>query len=156
MAVERISHYRLVRRVGIGGQAVVFLAEDERTGRSVALKVLAAPTAALLGGRRRRLEREAKVLDQLEHPGLCGVEEVALDHDLPYLAMRFVEGETLRRSVVDHAPPPAAGTDLVLELVESVAVAHRGRSLRREILDEPLVRLRIRATISAATHRSVA
>ncbi|MFG0319465.1 MAG: WD40 repeat domain-containing serine/threonine protein kinase, partial [Planctomycetota bacterium JB042] len=135
--VERISHFRPIRRVGVGGQAVVVLAEDERTGRRVALKVLAAPTAALLGERRRRLEREARVLARLDHPGLCGVEESDLEHDPPFLAMRFVEGETLRRAVVDRAPPSASEIDQVLGLIERVALAldasHQAGVVHRDV-----------------------
>jgi len=93
-----LGHYRLLQEIGRGGQAVVWLAEDARIKRKVALKVL----PALGPGSERVLERfrqEAEVTSKLEHPAICAVYEADLQGGVPFIAMRYVEGETLARRI---------------------------------------------------------
>ncbi len=92
---QQVGPYRLERELGRGGQGVVYLAEDTRIARRVALKLL--PPAALLlsADRRARLRREAEVISKLDHPGICGIYDAEVTGDLAYLAMHYVEGETL-------------------------------------------------------------
>ncbi len=92
---DRIGPYRLVHVLGRGGQGVVYRAEDSRLERTVALKVLSLPVASVSQGRRNRFRREAEILSRLDHPGVCTVLDADLDGELPYIAMRFVDGETL-------------------------------------------------------------
>ena len=94
----RLGHYRLLQEIGRGGQAVVWLSEDTRIKRRVALKVL----PALGPGSDRVLERfrqEAEVTSKLEHPAICAVYEADLQGGVPFIAMRYVEGETLARRI---------------------------------------------------------
>ncbi len=89
---SHVGPYRLLRLLSAGGQAEVFLAEDPRLGRRVALKVFD------LGGDDRaaaRLEREARALAKVEHPAICPVYEVGDDKGCRFLAMKYVDGETL-------------------------------------------------------------
>ncbi|MBK8178252.1 MAG: protein kinase [Planctomycetes bacterium] len=97
---ERVGPYKLVRELGRGGQGAVWLAEDTRIARKVALKLLPAEFAALSQERRRRLQREAEVIARLDHPSLCAVLEARIDGDRPYIAMRYVEGATLGEWIV--------------------------------------------------------
>ncbi|MCB9913606.1 MAG: protein kinase [Planctomycetes bacterium] len=94
-----VGPYRLERELGRGGQGVVWLAEDTRFQRRVALKLL--PPAALLlsADRRARLRREAEVVSKLEHVGICAVYDAEMTDDVAYIAMRYVEGETLAHVV---------------------------------------------------------
>ena len=92
---ERVGPYRLLRELGRGGQGAVWLAEDTRIARHVALKLLPAEFAALSTERRRRLQREAEVIARLDHPCLCAVLEASIDGERPYIAMRYVQGATL-------------------------------------------------------------
>ncbi|MFT7619524.1 MAG: serine/threonine protein kinase [Planctomycetota bacterium] len=91
---SRIGPYRLIEELGRGGQGVVWLAEDTRLGRSVALKVLAGqgPGAA---SHLARFKREAALASKLEHPGICGVHDTGIESGVAYIAMRYVDGETL-------------------------------------------------------------
>ncbi|MBL8858346.1 MAG: protein kinase [Planctomycetes bacterium] len=92
---DTIGPYRLIEILGRGGQGVVYRAEDTRLERTVALKVLSLPLASVSQGRRNRFRREAEIVARLDHPGVCTVLDADLDGDIPYIAMRFVEGETL-------------------------------------------------------------
>lgn len=87
--------YRTIRLLGQGGQGSVWLAEDTRLHRRVALKVLSAPAAPVLRSRVERLRREAMALAKLAHPGICAIYEAQLDGAQPFLAMQYVAGETL-------------------------------------------------------------
>jgi tetratricopeptide (TPR) repeat protein len=89
----RIGHYLVERELGRGGQAVVYLARDERLQRAVALKVL--PRLGATVEQELRLQREATVAARLEDPGICPVYEVGRDGEYAFLAMRYVAGETL-------------------------------------------------------------
>ncbi|MEZ6017893.1 MAG: serine/threonine-protein kinase [Planctomycetota bacterium] len=90
---RRLGHNRLVRELGRGGQGAVGLAEDERLGRKVALKLLTTPFITV--ERRGRFRREAEVIARIDHPGLAGVHDADLDAEVPWIAMRYVEGQDL-------------------------------------------------------------
>ena len=91
---ERIGPYRVRRELGRGGQSVVYLAQDERLDRPAALKILP-PTSLASDKAKERFQREAKLTSQLEHPGICVVYETGEQDGLPWIAMRYVPGETL-------------------------------------------------------------
>ncbi len=106
-----LGAYRLLHELGRGGQAVVWLAEDTRLKRRVALKVL----PALGPGSERvlaRFRREAEVTSKLEHPTICPIYEADVQDGVPFLAMRYVEGETLARRIADTRR--AGGTTVAL------------------------------------------
>ncbi|MCC6409873.1 MAG: protein kinase [Planctomycetes bacterium] len=92
---RRVGPYRLVREIGRGGQGAVWLAEDTRIARRVALKLLPPSFAALSAERRERLRREAELVAKLAHPAIATIYEAQIDGDMPFIAMRFVEGESL-------------------------------------------------------------
>ncbi len=109
-SAARVGPYRLVRELGRGGQGAVWLAEDERLGRKVALKLLATPF--ITAERRARFRREAESIARLDHPGLAGVHDADLDAALPWIAMRYVEGQDLgaaleaARAAAQASEPP--------------------------------------------------
>ncbi len=95
---EQIGPYRLLRELGRGGQSVVYLAEDPRLQRKVALKVL--PATLLASDRaKERFRREAELAAKLDHPGICVVLEHGQHDGMPYIAMRLVEGESLAEHI---------------------------------------------------------
>ncbi|MBK7875990.1 MAG: protein kinase [Planctomycetes bacterium] len=92
---ETIGPYRILDVLGRGGQGTVYRALDSRLDRLVALKVLSLSLASVSQGRRSRFRREAAIVSRLDHPGICTILDADLEGDTPYIAMRFVEGETL-------------------------------------------------------------
>ena len=92
---ETIGPYRILDVLGRGGQGTVYRALDTRLDRTVALKVLSLSLASVSQGRRTRFRREAAIVSRLDHPGICTILDADLEGDTPYIAMRYVEGETL-------------------------------------------------------------
>jgi len=91
---DRIGDFRLLRLLGEGGMGVVYLAEQESLGRRVALKLIRSEFLRVPRAR-ERFQREALAASRLDHPGICPVYEVGEADGAPYIAMRYVEGETL-------------------------------------------------------------
>ena len=109
---ERIGPYLIRKELGRGGQGVVYLAEEEALSRPVALKVF---TPGRLASReaRVRFRREAEAASRLDHPNVCAVYGFGEDEGLLYMAMRYVEGETLGDWLADlrSRAGPARGKD---------------------------------------------
>ena len=146
---DPIGPYQPLREIGRGGQAVVYLAEDRRLHRPVALKVLKG-LGPLTETMMRRFRREAEVASRLDHPGICAVYDAGVAEGVPYIAMRYIEGETLadridaakeRRGETDSSPSfgttTKAGILKVLEVVERAAralhVAHEAGIVHRDV-----------------------
>jgi serine/threonine-protein kinase len=89
-----IAHYRVVSRLGEGGMGAVYLADDTRLGRRVALKILPANVAAD-PERMQRFLQEAKLASALTHPNVAYIYEIGEEHGLRFLAMEYVEGQPL-------------------------------------------------------------
>ncbi|HWW02185.1 MAG TPA: serine/threonine-protein kinase [Candidatus Acidoferrum sp.] len=95
MPDRRISHYRVVRKLGTGGMGEVLLAEDTQLERFVAIKLMSAELAKD-AKQRKRFRAEAKAASGLSHPNICVIHEVGeTDDGRPFLAMEYVEGQTL-------------------------------------------------------------
>lgn len=124
----RIGPYEVVRELGRGGQAVVYLARDERLQREVALKVLPRHRASV--EQELRLQREATTAARLEDSGICPVYEVGHDGSHAFLAMRYVPGETLAARIetaraADGKGPVMPLSQLLLLFERLCASLHR-------------------------------
>ena len=128
---SRINHYRVLRMLGHGGMGVVYLAEDERLGRNVALKVLrdnsSDPSARL------RLEREARIAAGISHPLICQVFELGEWNDQPFIAMELVDGEPLQARLSNGPLPAAEALQIAAAVVEALGVLHRRGIVHRDL-----------------------
>jgi serine/threonine protein kinase len=119
---RRLGPWRLVRELGRGAQGAVYLAEDDRLGRKAAVKVLTAN--GLLGDALERFQWEAAAASRLDHPGICAVYDAGLEGRPPYIAMRYVEGESLAQRIGATKVRAATGaTTTHVELPGTDAVA---------------------------------
>jgi serine/threonine protein kinase len=128
-ARTQLGRYRLIQKIGQGGMGVVFEATDEDLDRRVALKVIQFSGDAAYA--RRRFRREARAASALNHPNIVTVYEFGNDQDTDFIAMEFVEGQTLRHSIHEEPAPLARmlgyaqQTALALGHAHSKAVIHR-------------------------------
>jgi len=95
---RELGEFRLLRRLGGGGMGVVYLADQPKLGRKVALKLIKHEVLASRATR-ERFRREALAASRLDHPGICPVHDVGEVEGVPYIEMRYVEGETLARKI---------------------------------------------------------
>ena len=125
------TRYRLLERVARGGMGVVYAAHDEALDRRVALKVLDAPHAD--GGLAKRLNREARVLARLEHPGIVPVHDVGtLADGRVFYTMKFVQGQRLDK-YIESVASLADRLRIFLRICDSVAFAHARGVLHRDL-----------------------
>jgi serine/threonine protein kinase/Tol biopolymer transport system component len=137
MTGKRVSHYRVLEILGGGGMGVVYKAEDIKLGRRVALKFLPEE----LGKDARTLERfecEARSASAVEHPNICPIYEFGEHQGQPFIAMQFLEGQTLRERIgANVSARKPFGTDellsIAIQVVEGLASAHQHGIIHRDI-----------------------
>ncbi len=140
---ERLSaaladRYRLERELGSGGMATVYLAEDLKHHRKVAVKVLRPDLAATMGA--ERFEREIQVAARLTHPHILGVLDSGESGGFFYYVMPYVEGETLRERLTRSGELPVTDALRLLgEITEALAVAHKAGVVHRDIKPENIL-----------------
>jgi serine/threonine protein kinase len=127
-----IGPYRIVRKLGEGGMSNVFLTEDVRTGKFVALKLLA-PRVVADEIYRLRLLREAHVISSVQHRNIAAVYEADQFQDQPYIAMEYVEGETVSDRLVAGPLPIDHAVWIAAETANALAAAHKGGIVHRDV-----------------------
>src|SRR4029453_14619391 len=132
MLGQAISHYRVIRTLGAGGMGEVYLAEDTKLGRQVALKVLAHETAHD-PDRRARFEREARAVAALNHPGIVTIHSVEEDKALLFLTMEVVEGVTLSEGIPPEGLPLDELLKIGIPLTDAVGTAHQRGITHRDL-----------------------
>lgn len=132
---EIISHYRIVSPIASGGMGEVYLAEDEKLGRRVALKIL--PEDILADRNRlRRFRREAEVISALNHPNILTIFEFGDDHDVHFFASEFVKGETLRARLIKGRLSLHDALEIAMQIASALRAAHEAGVVHRDIKPE--------------------
>ncbi len=124
------DRYRVLRRLGAGGMATVYLAEDERLGRQVAVKRLHADSPEDVA---RRFDREARLGASLNHPNLVAVYDTLTDPEGVLIVMEYVEGPTLAASLKDGPLPLKRALEVVREVAAALDHAHRHGIIHRDV-----------------------
>jgi dienelactone hydrolase/predicted Ser/Thr protein kinase len=124
--------YRIVEEIGRGGMGVVYKAEDIKLKRSVALKFLP-PHLMDSPELKERFLIEAQAAAALSHPNICVIHEVGEDEGRPYIAMEFVEGETLRDKVKKGPLKTEEALDIASQIAAGLGEAHRKDIIHRDI-----------------------
>jgi tetratricopeptide (TPR) repeat protein/predicted Ser/Thr protein kinase len=129
---EVVSHYRVGERLGGGGMGEVYLAEDTRLGRQVALKFLS-PTLASDPESRSRLLNEARAASALRSPAIAVTYDIDEYKGAAFIVMEYVEGELLSTRLTKGAFAPTAALDVVIQVADALEEAHARGIVHRDI-----------------------
>jgi serine/threonine-protein kinase len=132
MLGRQVNQYKILEKLGEGGMGVVYKAEDTTLRRTVALKFVA-PYRVADEERRARLLREARAVATLDHPNICTVYEVGEAEGRPFLAMAFVDGETLSRKVRNTPLSVPEFLELAIQIGEGLKEAHEKGIVHHDI-----------------------
>src|SRR4029453_3595526 len=132
MIGRAVSHYRVLSALGSGGMGVVYLAEDERLGRQVALKFLPPEAAASHQGL-ERFRVGARAASSLSHPGICAIFDIGDDEGTPYIVMEAPKGESLRDRINRGPLKVTALLDIAIQLADALDAAHAQGIIHRDI-----------------------
>ena len=129
---KQIGPYRILRQLGEGGMGEVYLAEDTRLGRQVALKFLSPKLVNDAWGK-RQLKKEAQAVAKLDHPNICAVHGFEELDGHSFIVMQYVEGETLYSLTLNDVLPPERIPHIALQIAGALAEAHAHGIIHRDI-----------------------
>lgn len=138
MIGRTLGPYLVLERLGAGGMGEVFLAEDSRLRRKVAIKVLP-PAFASDPERLARFEQEARAAAALDHPHIAAVHDVGVEPSsdgtgaIQYMVQEYLEGRTLREALAGGALPVRKAMALGIEVAEALRAAHRVGIAHRDL-----------------------
>ena len=134
----RLGRYEVGARLGAGGMGEVYLAQDTRLDRKVALKILPDEVAAD-PDRMRRFEQEARTASGLNHPNIITIYEIDQSGSTSFIATEFIEGATLRERLRAQPMPPGEVLDVAVQVAGALAAAHANGIVHRDIKPENLI-----------------
>lgn len=127
-----LGHYKILSQLGAGGMGEVYLAEDTKLNRRVAIKLL--PAGSLESeNANRRLLREAQSAANLDHPNICGILEVSEADGRNFICMQYVEGQTLETRMKRHSLELSESLAIAIQVADALAEAHSGGTIHRDI-----------------------
>ncbi|MCY7375506.1 MAG: protein kinase [Pyrinomonadaceae bacterium] len=134
-ADTNLSHYRIIKQIGAGGMGEVYLAEDKRLDRKVAIKILPADFAAD-EDRVRRFEQEARATSALNHPNILTVYDIGTHDGAAFIVAELLEGEELRGRLNDGAISQRKAIEYAQQIVSGLSAAHEKGVVHRDLKPE--------------------
>src|SRR5262245_4750235 len=132
---QRLGPYRVLSLIGKGGMGEVYLAQDSRLGRKVALKILP-PSFTRDRERVLRFEREARAASALNHPNILTIFEIGQIGELHFIATEFIEGQTLRQHIANKGMRLGEACDVAIQVASALAATHRAGIIHRDLKPE--------------------
>jgi tetratricopeptide (TPR) repeat protein len=127
-----LGHYKIRAKLGAGGMGEVYLAEDTKLNRKVAIKFLPPESTTDLRAKRRLL-REAQAAAALDHPNICAIHEVGEEDGRAFIVMQYVEGETLAARIHRNPLTLNEALGLAIPMADALAEAHARRIIHRDM-----------------------
>src|SRR6266540_508517 len=135
---EVISHYRILKKLGEGGMGEVYLAQDIKLDRKVALKLLPMATTGD-EDRFRRFQQEANAASALNHPNILTIYEIGEEDSLHFIATEFIDGVTMREHVWQKRMKPSEVLEIAIQIASALSAAHEAGITHRDIKPENIM-----------------
>lgn len=135
---SKFAFYRIKKLLGCGGMGTVYLAEDDRLERPVALKILPLALGTFEEGV-QRFRQEARAASAISHPNVAHIYEFGEENERHFLAMEYVEGKTLRELLAGKAIDICHALEITLQIVEALAATHKRGIIHRDIKPENVI-----------------
>jgi phosphate transport system substrate-binding protein len=132
MIGKTLLHYRIVAKIGAGGQGAVYEAVNAALGRTVVLKVLP-PELTANAVNLERFEREARLASALDHPNICAIHDLAFVDNVHFIVMQHVAGSNVRELVNGRPLALKSALSIAIQVCDALAVAHERGIIHRDI-----------------------
>src|SRR5712692_3826280 len=132
MIGAKLGNYRILEKIGAGGQGTVYKATDTKLGRSVVIKVLP-PELTVKEANLKRFEREARLASALDHPNICTIFDLNEIGNVNFIAMQFVEGKNVRQLVSGRPLDLRSALTITIQVADALAAAHARGIIHRDI-----------------------
>lgn len=132
MIGAKLGNYRILEKIGAGGQGTVYKATDTKLGRAVVIKVLP-PELTVKEANLKRFEREARLASALDHPNICTIFDLNEIGGVHFIAMQFVEGKNVRDLVSGRPLDLRSALSITIQVADALAAAHSRGIIHRDI-----------------------
>ncbi|HQZ98405.1 MAG TPA: protein kinase [Pyrinomonadaceae bacterium] len=132
MVGSQINQYKILEKIGSGGQGTVYKALDTKLNRTVVIKVLP-PELTQKTSNFRRFEREAQLCSQLDHPNICTIYDFHSADGVFYIAMQYVEGKNVRQLVAGRPLELKSAISIAIQVTDALAYAHSKNIIHRDV-----------------------
>ncbi len=133
-----IGRYKIIKKIGTGGMGEVFLAEDTKLNRRLAIKTLPANVAAE-SDRMHRFVLEAKTASGLNHPNIITIYEINDEYEAPFIAMEYVQGETISKLLKGQPIELWQAMDIAIQVAGALSAAHEANVVHRDIKPDNII-----------------
>src|SRR6266849_6855085 len=132
MVGQTLGNYKILEKLGAGGQGTVYKAVDSKLGRTVVVKVLPAELTAKETNL-KRFEREARLASALDHPNICTIFDMDETNGLHYIAMQYVEGRNVRQLVNGRPLELESTLRIAIQVADALVAPHASGIIHRDI-----------------------
>src|SRR3954462_14490993 len=132
MVGTMLGSYKILEKLGAGGQGTVYKAIDSKLGRTVVIKVLPDELVAK-DANRKRFEREARLASSLDHPNICTIFDLNEIDGIHFIAMQYIDGRNVRQLVNGRPLQLESALSIVIQVTDALAVAHAQGIIHRDI-----------------------